>query len=176
MMTGRDCASLATGSGPLSQPRAGGGGDRPLLIIGASTQHQTIPIHRALRREGTHFHSCRSSVSELSRFTGACLIPARQTASRISTSLPAAPAGLFHIQRTARVQSLRGPVTPASKRALERQPWKRHPLRRSTPPKRPTALPAQLKGRRQALVVCIGGPILRSSTLFLQRLIAASSR
>lgn len=146
MMTGRDCASLAARFGPLSQPRAGSHGDRPLLILGPrpDTNLQSSPA----KGQHPNFHSCRSPVSELSRFTGACLLPARQSGFRISTRLSAAPAGLFHVQRTARVQSFRGPVTPAFKRALERQPWKRHPLRRSTPPKRPTALPVQLKGRR----------------------------
>lgn len=173
MMTGRDFASLAARFGPLSQPRVGSHGDRPLLILGPrpNTNLQSSPA-----KGHPNFRSCRSPVSELSRFTGASLLLARQSASRISTSLSALPTGLFHVQRTARVQSFCGPVTPAFKRALERQPWKRHPLRRSTPPKRPTALPAQLKGRRQVLAVCIRGPVLRPLTLFLQRLIAAPSR
>ena len=45
------------------------------------------PIHRALRRKGTPTSTpVARPVSELSRLTGACLLPARQSASRISAS------------------------------------------------------------------------------------------
>lgn len=142
MMTGRDCAARF---GPHQQPRAGRGTDRPLLILGLD------PTARLPGEKGPRLPHLSITSQQAVTLHGACLNLALLRFSDLEENVSfVQPAGLFDVRRA--LQGSRAPrASNSSQRLLQAriQPptLVTPPVARSTPPKRPTTLPAKLKGK-----------------------------